>query len=65
MAQVAINDDADWPLLYRQAFVEFGTRALWNMQELRHPTPKDAITIARMLRIEGDLHARRLAERLE
>ncbi len=66
MAEFAIDDDgADWPLLYRKAFAEFGTRALWNMQELPRPTPKDAMAIARMLRIEGDLRARRLAERLE
>jgi hypothetical protein len=51
--------------LYRTAFKEFGSRALWNVRELEDPNPKDALVIARYLRIEGNLAARRLAEEIE
>lgn len=51
--------------LYRSAFVEFGSRALWNVCELKDPTPKDALLLARHLRVAGNLAARRLAERIE
>ncbi len=51
--------------LYRQAFREFGARALWNKRPLDDPTPEDALVIARALRIEGDRKARRLAEQIE
>lgn len=51
--------------LYRNAFREFGSLALWNVRELEDPGPKDALVIARYLRVEGNLAARRLAERIE
>jgi hypothetical protein len=51
--------------LYRLAFAEYGTRALWNKRRLRAPTPQDALVIARALRIEGDRRARCLAEEIE
>jgi hypothetical protein len=51
--------------LYRQAFVEFGAHALWNKRLLDDPTPDDALVIARALRFEGNLAARRLAEQIE
>jgi hypothetical protein len=51
--------------LYRRAFEEFGTRALWNKRALEAPAPEDALVIARALRIEGDSRARRLAEQIE
>jgi len=51
--------------LYRQAFKEFGARALWSSQPTPHPTAADALAIVRSLRVEGDLNARRLAERIE
>lgn len=51
--------------LYQRAFVEYGTRALWNKRQLENPTPEDALVIARALRIEGDLEARSLAEQIE
>lgn len=54
-----------WPELYHQAFAQFGNRALWNLRELDEPTPRDALVIARQLRIEGDMKARQLAETLE
>jgi hypothetical protein len=55
----------DFVALYRQAFSEYGTRALWNKRHLEAPTTQDALVIARALRIEGDLRARRLAEKIE
>lgn len=55
----------DFVGLYRDAFKKFGSRALWNVRELKDPTPKDALVIARHLRIEGNLAARHLAERIE
>jgi hypothetical protein len=51
--------------LYRRAFAEYGTQALWNKRMLEAPTPDDALVIARALRIEGDCEARRLAEQIE
>jgi hypothetical protein len=56
------NDFAD---LYRRAFTEFGTRALWNKRALENPTKEDALVIARALRIEGNREARHLAEQTE
>jgi hypothetical protein len=55
----------DHTSLYRQAFEQFGVRALWNKRVLENPTPEDALVIARALRIEGDRRARRLAEQIE
>jgi len=51
--------------LYRQAFDEFGTHALWYMKPSDTPTPDQALAVARALRIEGNLQARFLAERIE
>ena len=51
--------------LYHRAFAEVKLRALWNVRELEHPTPEEALIITRSLRVEGDLNARRLAEQLE
>jgi hypothetical protein len=51
--------------LYRQAFQDFGVQALWNKRQLDSPTPEDALVIARALRIEGNLEARFLAEKIE
>ena len=56
------NEMAD---LYRRAFVQFGTRALWNIQQVDNPTVEQILAITRQLRIEGDMDARRLAERIE
>jgi hypothetical protein len=55
----------DFASLYRRAFAEHGTRALWNKRALEVPTPEDALVIARALRIEGNREARHLAERIE
>lgn len=51
--------------LYRRAFAEYGTQALWNKRMLDEPTREDALVIARALRIEGDREARNLAEQIE
>ena len=55
----------DFASLYRRAFAEYGTRALWNKRQLETPTPADALVVARALRVEGDREARRLAEQIE
>ena len=55
----------DFVILYRRAFQEFGTRALWNLRLLEMPEPEDALVVAHALRIEGDRDARRLAEQIE
>lgn len=55
----------DFLTLYRRAFTEYGTRALWNKRRLEEPTPDDALVVARALRIEGNREARRLAEQIE
>jgi hypothetical protein len=51
--------------LYERAFAEFGAAALWNRQPVADPTPDDALAVARALRREGDMNARRLAEDIE
>lgn len=56
---------ANLAALYRRAFDEYGTQALWNKRVLDNPQPDDALVIARALRIEGDLGARKLAEEIE
>ncbi len=55
----------DFSTLYHRAFADYKLRALWNVRELEHPTPDEALLITRSLRVEGDLNARRLAEQLE
>lgn len=55
----------DLTSLYRRAFAEYGTRALWNMRPVEHPTPADALAITGALRTHGRMDGRRLAERIE
>ena len=55
----------DFASLYRRAFKDFGASALWSSRPVPNPTPQDALAITRSLRLEGDLRARRLAERIE
>ena len=55
----------DFIRLYRQAFAEYGTHALWNKRVLEEPTKEDALVVARALRIEGNRDARQLAEQIE
>ena len=51
--------------LYRQAFAEFGVRALWSRTPSVRPTIAQALVIAQGLRTEGDMRARPLAARIE
>ena len=51
--------------LYRRAFAEYGTQALWNKRQVESPTAEDGLVVARALRRAGDLGARRLAELIE
>jgi hypothetical protein len=51
--------------LYEQAFKEYGAHALWSLRHFDAPSQEDALVVARALRIEGDLVARRLAEWIE
>jgi len=55
----------DFVNLYRRAFAEFGTRALWNKRQVETPERDDALVVARALRIEGNRAARALAEQIE
>ncbi len=50
---------------YRQAFAEFGGAVLWSSRPVTKPTAADALAITESLRVEGNLDARRLAERIE
>ena len=67
--QSVMNDPTtepeDFKSLYRRAFSEYGTQALWNKRMLEEPKPEDALVVARALRIEGDRDARALAEQIE
>jgi hypothetical protein len=51
--------------LYRRAFEEFGSSALWSSRPVPDPSPADAMAITYSLRVEGDMQARRLAEQIE
>ena len=51
--------------LYRRAFREFGTIALWNMSPVEPARPADAMAITQALRTHGTMSGRRLAERIE
>jgi hypothetical protein len=55
----------DFVSLYRQAFAEYGTQALWNMRPVDTPTHADALAITKALRTHGGMKGRRLAERIE
>jgi hypothetical protein len=51
--------------LYREAFARYGAIALWSFRAVSSPTLEDALAVARVLRAQGDLAARRLADRIE
>jgi hypothetical protein len=51
--------------LYRRAFADYGTQALWNLRPIADPTPADALAITKALRTHGGMEGRRLAERIE
>ena len=66
---VPVNDQTtetqDLTSLYRRAFSDYGTQALWNMRAIENPTPADAMAITRALRTHGGMEGRRLAEQIE
>jgi hypothetical protein len=51
--------------LYRRAFADYRTCALWNLRQFEDPTVEQALSVARHLRVEGDMGARHLAEQIE
>lgn len=55
----------DFTSLYRRAFAQYGTRALWNMRPIKDPSPADALAITKALRTHGGIEGRRLAEQIE
>jgi hypothetical protein len=59
------SEQDDFVSLYRRAFEEYGAPALWSSRPAPQPTCEDALAITWSLRVEGDLNARRLAERIE
>jgi hypothetical protein len=60
-----VTQEEDYASLYREAFEKFGAWALWSRRPVDNPTPAHALAITRSLRVEGNLEARRLAERIE
>ena len=65
MSEQETAEPEDFVSLYRRAFIEFGTSALWSSRPVPDPTPADALAITRSLRVEGNLKARLLAEQIE
>lgn len=58
-------EPTDLATLYRRAFADYGTKALWNMRPIEDPTPADALAITKALRTHGGMEGRRLAEQIE
>jgi hypothetical protein len=56
------HEPQSFQTLYRRAFAEYRTRALWNMRPMEDPTPADALAITKALRTHGGMDGRRLAE---
>ena len=65
MATETAIETAELVTLYRRAFRDFGSMALWYMRASDEPTPEEALVVARELRVKGNLEARILAERIE
>lgn len=57
--------ESEYVTLYKRAFAGYSVHALWYIQPLENPAPEDALVVARALRTNGDLPARRLAEQIE
>jgi len=51
--------------LYRRAFCEFGTEALWSRRPSDAPTFAQALVVAESLRREGNLNSRAPAVAIE
>lgn len=60
-------NDGSLPLAkaYDEAWERYEARCLWNVRRVPSPTPEDALHVARCLRQNGDMTARRLSTRLE
>jgi len=54
----------DLRTLYRQAFRDYGLRALWSSRPVAEPTIADILAITESLRVEGGIAGRRLAEQI-
>jgi hypothetical protein len=54
-------DCEDFTALYRRAFAQYGTKALWNMRPVEDPSVLDALAITRALRMRVGMAGRRLA----
>ena len=50
--------------LYREAFRDYGLRALWSSRPVAKPTIADVLAITESLRVEGGVAGRRLAEQI-
>jgi len=57
-----LKQPRDFVSLYRLAFEQFGVSALWSSPPVSDFTPADALAINHILRVEGNLPARSLAE---
>jgi len=55
----------DFKALYALAFKKYRSLALWNVRMLADPSAEDALHIAKILRVEGNMPARFLAEEIE
>lgn len=55
----------DWRELYAEAFRLFFPAVLWSYRKLEQPAPANGLSISYALRQQGDMRARRFAERLE
>jgi hypothetical protein len=55
----------DFKALYALAFKKYRSMALWNVRMHEDPTYADALVVARLLRVEGNMQARFLAEEIE
>ena len=51
--------------LYRRAFEQYGSDALWNARPSENPSTLEALAITRALRTHGGMDGRRLAEEIE
>jgi hypothetical protein len=51
-------------VLYKEAFRDYGTRALWSSRPVDQPTIADLLAITESLRVEGGISGRRLAVRI-
>ena len=50
--------------LYREAFRDYGLRALWSSRPVAEPTIADILAITESLRVEGGVAGRRLEEQI-